>query len=71
MNEEAAASLAEAINSNDQLENLVLKCKFENRAAFQLVFDAIVENQTLKKVIITHFGDDELTTLPKPPGGRW
>lgn len=67
MDENTAASLAEAIKSNDHLENLILKCKFQNRKAFDLVYNAVVANQKLKSIDMTYVWpetkDDDFSSI--------
>lgn len=59
INEETAASLASAIRSNDQLSVLnLLSSEFENRAAFDLIFNAVVTHPNLSIIAMKYRAPD-------------
>jgi hypothetical protein len=54
-----AKSIADDIKLNVNLEKFVFRCEYENREAFDLVFNAVVANKNLKIIELVFKGDGE------------
>lgn len=62
INEETATSLASAIRSNDRLSVLnLLPSEFENRAAFDLIFNAVVTHPNLSIIVMKYRAPDDFS----------